>query len=153
MTQLVIAHRCVLKKKSVVVFVLKLYFLHHLYGCASTCTCTCVCLRFEELLFIPCPEMSKKWCGKSIYVHLSKDRVPTWVLSVGWSATNRISAAPGFYELQIAPAALFSLWLRKNGSFFVMFSKLKQYFGKFRYLRKLRDLCLCGPIHTTCVNM
>lgn len=71
-----------------------------------------------------CPEVSKKRCGKH-RAHLctsGQGQISIWLLPVGWGRTR---AAPGFYNLQVALAAFFSFWLRRDGSFLVVFSKLE----------------------------
>lgn len=132
LTWLVIAHRCGLQKSL-------WWFLS--WNCTFYIICMDACPRVHVFVLSAshlkglCSSNVQKWAksgverAELICAYLGKDRVPTWLLPISWSTSNRIRAAPGFYNLQIALAAFFSLWLRRNGSFFVMFSKLGAILG------------------------
>lgn len=60
-----------------------------------------------------------------ICAYRSKNRIPTWLLGISWGSSSRVRTAPSFCDLRVVLAAFCSLWLRRNGFFIVVFSKLE----------------------------
>lgn len=125
LTWLVIACRCGLKKKSLWLFL------------SWNCNFYIICMDARPCVHGVVSSVSRlkglgsshvqKWVKSGVEsreftcAYLGKGRAPTWLLPIRWSASKSIRAAPGFCDLQRALVAFFSLWLTKNGSFFVTF--------------------------------
>lgn len=59
-----------------------------------------------------------------IHVYLGKNAVSTQLL-LSCSLSNKVRVALCFYELQAVPALFFTLWLKRNGFFIVIFARLE----------------------------